>query len=240
MQISVSPDYSGILENTQFLAVVRKINNEEVEFEISNNGNQNLLAISRAGLGSLGAVYERTVQGTKKMESNFNVNFEMTSGFGFHGDIDGKFFGANLTWDYAFGELGHISVDMVNDVTHGLPDWASVGSQWNLNGDSVDINFKVATPKFERKLHINGGVKSASNFKLEVEHDIEIIPVPSFQISVKDENNDQEVIMIIGNEKLEIYLTENESRFNLDFEGLKQPITSIGGSYKARVAKLKS
>ena len=69
-----------------------------------------------------------------------------------------------------------------------------------------------------------GTIQSATNFDLSVDHNIEIVPIPSFEIAFDNNNNNHHLLLEIDSDKLEITINQSENAFSMSLPGRNQPI----------------
>ena len=96
-----------------------------------------------------------------------------------------------VNFDNSIGLDGHIIASYsLNGGSLGPKD-GSFKATWDITNpaSSFNIQSEIAVGTFEKFLKASGIIKSANSFDFSVDHNIDIVPIPSFEIAF-DNNSD--------------------------------------------------
>ena len=230
LEITTSTNYTGPVAPL-YVDIAATAYEDEIKFDMKLNQETVQLALTHVD-DNLGITFIRVDPGSSFRRSGHFVFVNEDNRFGFEGEINGESAEFTVSWDYKFENAGHLTIMMKNDASAQLPEQATLSSKWNLKSinDNLQITCAFDTPSFHRSLMIKGGVQSPTNFVIQVDHDLEILPVPSFQISLVDED-EQSLILAAGNEKLEVYFAHEDKKISLEMPSLNLPIKELSAYY---------
>ena len=84
---------------------------------------------------------------------------------------------------------------------------------------------------FEKFLKASGIIKSANSFDFSVDHNIDIVPIPSFEIAFDNNNDDHHLLLEIDSDKLEITISQSNNAFSMSLPERNQPIEHFAISW---------
>ena len=141
-----------------------------------------------------------------------------------------------MNFDTSIGLDGHIiasfSYNHANPEALGPRD-GTFKATWDITdpASSFNIQSEIAVGSFEKFLNAAGTIQSASSFDFSVDHNIEIVPIPSFEIAFDNNNNDHHLLLEIDSDKLEIIINQSENAFSISLPGRNQPIEHFAISW---------
>ena len=84
---------------------------------------------------------------------------------------------------------------------------------------------------FQKFLKASGIISSASSFDFSVDHNIEIVPIPSFEIQFAKSIHDHHLRLEIDSDALEITISQSKNAFSMSLPGRNQPIEHFAISW---------
>ena len=138
-----------------------------------------------------------------------------------------------VNFDNSIGLDGHIIASYsLNGGSLGPKD-GSFKATWDITNpaSSFNIQSEIAVGNFEKFVKASGIIKSASSFDFSVDHNIDIVPIPSFEIAFDSNSDDHHLLLEIDSDKLEITISQSNNAFTMSLPGRNQPIEHFAISW---------
>lgn len=137
-----------------------------------------------------------------------------------------------VNFDNSIGLDGHIIASLSYNTPVGSKD-GSFKATWDITNpaSSFNIQSEISVGNFEKFLKASGIIKSASSFAFSVDHNIDIVPIPSFEIAFDNNSDDHHLLLEIDSDKLEITISQSNNAFSMSLPGRNQPIEHFAISW---------